>query len=1091
MSIENPIILYPGVGPEIRTNSESTSVAGTTAVATTNILYKYAVLPEGSLLTPTYSDYSEVGVSYVASTVPYVTTVPWSIDTRAISGFSVGTVVYLQIFAQDINTSEVSIPTYYVIHKVDFSKIPINAPTPSGVSSTRNNTAITVEAAELAQGSYVGIFVGFNFYISLEPGGGIAGYQKANDAYITAPGRTAVSTSDPNITTTVSDGVAVETRVSAVSSIPMYQYIFDKVKLQNLVSAGSLPDIRYSDATDFYFVVTSIVFDGTSTTEVESLFSPEVKTRFLSFIPGFKELPPRNRADILLSMGSRLTTLNRGANLVSGSVYRDLLEPVSEEIANSYIVQDFISRSQTMDGLLQLDDANGDGVSDPVSSSPAKKKLQSALYISNDVVFQNLLDSAFDKNASNFDITRLPPTYSVGQVVFYVNSVPTEGLYVNDGAQLIARDSTGNPLRFMVLGDKFLYYGERDRYYSSQNKRYEITCDIKALVTGENGNVQAGAITTIASGADARWKLTNPVPLQGGTYTESNNSLANRAKLAISGLDTGTEGGYLLSTVSVPGVRFAKVVKSGDPLMYRDVGSSTGAHVGGKVDVYVQGNTSYQWQETIAFSYSGPTGAGSGERFFVEDADSMLLRTNTPAVTVATPIFDTIRVTNQTRGADYDVSGAISGLGDGDSIMLAANSTNLKIGMSTLDIIEVDYRYRGYNSYVLSKQPIKEILSVTGDQDGLLPPENYNLIKLEDPLYNGNSTVASDGMEIVYLRGLPTTAFNIISNEAHVLITDKQALLMKKGVDTDTLVVAADQSQLNVFEKDLDYRVVKGGTLGQTQLILTTASRIRSGTTVYVSYAASQNFTVVYTYNKVLEDVQTKLNSTKHAAADVAVKQATGNNIDISVRVTRKSGHSENDVHNSIVDSIAGVVQNLKIGTGFNLDDMVNIVKNTDGVKTLHLPPYRMMKENGSFISNDTIGQVDFQVYNQNAGTGVTSYISVKVVLTYGTSEGGGDSNLFRTIYEDGYPLVLSASPVEVATAQGRGYIRGDGRIIVSTRDGMPPQTKDYKAAYYTYVSPATEFAADITVGDMEYLTVGVNSITVDASTEETVSRSI
>lgn len=1090
MSIANPVIIYPGVGPEIRTNSISTSVSGTTQAHTTAIKYEYALLPEGSTLTPVYSTMTSVGVSYVATEDSFVTEVPWTIDTRAVPGFVQGTVLYLKIYAEDEDLSEISIPSDYVIHFVAYDQVLQTAPTPTGITASRSNTAITVEVAELPPGTFAGTFVGFNFYVSLEVGGGQSGYQRVNTDYVKDPSRTASTVVTSSTETSTADGVTVETTVTSVAESPMYSFVLDKPTLQNLVAEGKLPNIRYSDATPFYFVATSVIFDDSSDTEIESLYSPELKTKFLSFVPEFKELPPRNREDILLSMAERLMTLNRGANVISGSVYRDILDPVSEEMANAYVVQDFISRSQSMDGLLQLDDENGDGISDPPSTSVAKKRLQVALGVTNDIVLQNIIDSAFSKLAANFNISRLPPTYATGKVVFYTNTVPPEGLFVNNSAVLLARSSSGESIRFLVQGSKYLYFSEKDRYYNATRRRYEVTCDVIASVTGSSSNVATGTITTISNGADARWKVTNPVPMTGGTFNESNNSLANRTKLAISGLDTGTEGGYLLKTIGVPGVKFAKVVTSGDSLMHRDVDPSTGRHLGGKVDIYVQGDRVSQWQDTFAFSYSGPTGNNSGEKFFVEDAESFLLRTDAPAVTVATPIFEVLRVTNLTRGASYDVSGAVAGLGDGDSIMLAQNATNLEIGMATLDVIEVDYRYRGYNSYVLSHQPVEEILSVTGDIDGVLPPENYKLMKLEDPMYTGNSTISSDGVEILYFRGLPTSSVQTVANEAHVLLVDRPALLTKKGVDTDTIIVAADQSQLTIFDKDLDYRVIRGGDQDQTQIVLTTASRIRSGATVYISYAAGQNFTVVYAYNKILEDVQTQVDDMKHATADVAVKQAVGNDIDISVRVTRKSGYAENDVINNITNNIAAIVQNMKLGTGFNLDDMVNIVKNTEGVRTLHLPPYRMMKANGSFIAGDLIGLVDFQVYTQNAGMGVTSYVSVDPVLEYGTQEGGGPSNLFRAIYEDGEPLVLAVSPAEVAQASGRGYIRGDGRIVVSTKDGMPPQTKEYMAAYYTYVPATEEFAADITVDSMEYLTIGVNSITVDASVEESVSRS-
>lgn len=1092
MSIENPVILYPDAGPEIRTNAIGTLVSGTTVARTTGISYQYAVVPEGFTGTLVYSSASTVGVSFeIVEEGSVATEIPWSLDTKAIPGFGTGYVLHLKVYAEASASHETSLPTSYVIHGVNVSSVKQQAPTPSGLSVQRSNTFITVDVAELLEGTYSGRFIGFNFYVSLEAGGGASGYVRANKDYVRTSSGTLKTANGTQKSTVVHDGVMVETSVSAVYETPKYSFVLDSKTLQNLVADGTLPNIKYSDATVFYFVATSVLFDSNASVEIESLYSPEVSVRFLSFVPEFKELPARNRDDILLSMSNRLMALNRAANVISGSVYRDLLDPVSEELANGYVIQDFVSRSQSMDGLLQIDDENGDGISDAVSSSVYKKRLQVALGVSNDVVVQSIIDSAFDKKASDFSITRLPPTYSSGKATFYTNTVPTEGLYISNGAVLIARSPTGEAINFVVQGSKNLFYSEKDRYYNATTRRYEVVCDIKAAVTGSGGNLGAGAINTIGNGADSRWKVTNTIPTTGGSYTESNNSLANRTKLALAGVDTGTGGGYMLTAVGVPGVKFALAVQAGDPLMFRDMDPSTGEHLGGKVDVYVQGASTVQWQDIFAFSYGGPVGAGSGDRFFVEDAESFLLRTDSPAVTVATPIFEVLRVTNMTRGADYDIAGAVVGTGDGDSIQLAQNSTNLSIGMATLDVIEVDYRYRGYNRFTMSHQPVESIVSVTGDIDGALPAENFRLVKLEDPMYNGNSTAASDGVEIVPFRGLPSNAVSNITGEAHTMLLDKPAQLVKRGIDTSTIVVSSDVSQLDVFDRDVDYKVVRGGDHAATQLVLTKASRIRNSSVVYVSYTAGQNFTVVYSYNKTLEDVQQRISASRHATADVVAKKSIGNNVSISVRVTRKQGYSESDVANNITNNLAAVIQNLPQGTGYNMDDMVNIVKNTEGVKITHLPPYRMMKENGSFILNDVVGLVDFQVYSQNASMGVTSYISVDPVLSYGTQDGGGPSNLFRALYEDSFSLVMVGTPVEVALAAGRGYIRGDRRIVVSTRDGMPPQTKQYRASYYTYVPASQEFAADILVDAMEYLTIGANSITVDASIEESISRGI
>ena len=632
-------------------------------------------------------------------------------------------------------------------------------------------------------------------------------------------------------------------------------------------------------------------------------------------------------------------------------------------------------------------------------------------------------------------------------------------------------------------------YQERSTFFNAVTKRYEISVPIQAYTVGSGGNVNVGTIVQNVSGADPRLKVTNTSPTTGGSDLESNLLLANRSMLAIAGVDSGTEGGYALTTLGIGGVRSVRVHQAGDPLMLRDIDPTTGEHLGGKVDIYVQGQHPIQWQDTLAFSYSGPLGDGMGDRFYVNDAVNFMLTTNNPNVTPATPIFEVLRVTNVTKSLEYDTAGVVVGLGAGDSIQLAQNTVNLTVGMATLDVIEVDYRYRGSNVYVLNNQPVDEVLSVTGDIDGVLPPENYNLVKLQDPLKEGNSTISKDGVEVNYFNGYPTDSTRQITAETHYFLSTEPIKLAVMGVDTDTLVVSADSQGVLAYVRGTDYSVGKGGDKNYTYLYLESFSKIRNGSLVYVSYTAAQNFTVVYTSNNTLKQVQTAVNQSRHAAADVIVKNTIQNYVDIAIQIIRKRGFNADTISNQIKTTLGNAVNNLKVSQPLMVDDVIKMVKDINGVKTVVLPILKMMKKNGSFIPSDYLGSVNFKAYNENAGQGVTSFISTTPVLAYGTVDTGGIPSLFKAIYEGTQALVMADTPLAVSLGQGRGYIMSDGRILVTTLDGAPPQTKEYTAAYYTYVAPESEFSSDIMVDSIESLAVDSDSITVDASTEESSSR--
>jgi len=1092
MAVARPIIILP-TSSDFVTSSLDQLISGTVTTDVTAVQYDFSLIKSGAADVPSYGSIQTQAITFSTTTSGSTTILPWSFDSSLIgSELGVGDKLYVRFYAYNSSTAETSPSEDTVVSFIADAEASISSPVPSGISVERKNTSLTVLLSEPNSLGFSGDLIGFNFYVSTTPAGGAAGYSKLNQSYVTDIFRVDSVEFSNSSETNLTGNLEVTTTVSETTDINKYAYVFEKTTFDRLVNDNSLPNVPYTDDSVFYFSTTSISYDATLGEVVESDFSAEVEGRFIVFAPVITEMPPRTQDDIVLSVGQSILASNEQINLAPGSSYRDLIDPVLEEMTDQYIIQDFVSRSQSIDALVEFDDPDGDGISDPVDTAPLKIALAEALKVDNTIQLQLLIDQAFDGLASNAAISRLNSGESTGKVLFYVNTIPEEGLTISNNAvlQSEADEEEGvDSVQFIVLGSKTISYDTRESFFNPVENRYEIEADIEASTAGVAGNVPSGTINTIISGADFRFKVTNTVATTNGRDVESNNDLANRYKLAFISIDSGSEGGYAAESIKVNGVRGVRVEKASDDLMRRGTDINTNEVIGGKVDIYIQGSRTVQIQDTFAFNFGSPAGTQSDERFFIEDATNFRIRTNNPKVAAATPIFQVTRVTNVTKSAAYDISGAVVGSGDGDTIELAQSSTNLAIGMATLDVIEVDYRYRGSDTYTFNTQPAGSIISVSGDVDGTVPPENYSLLKLEDPYYEGNSTLASDGVQIIPANGLPTESLQTISNESHDFLLSSPISLAKKGIDIDTIVVAGDTDGLILYDKDLDYTVTRGSDSEATQLVLEQNGKIRNGAQVYVTYQAAQNFTVIYTSNEVLQKVDAQIALTQHSGADVAIKQAFNNLVDIAVQIIRKQNTSESDVANKVRTALTNYINNRKLGETLYQDDIINIIKNISEVKNVIVPLSRMMKLNGSFIPNDILGRVTFQVYNDNSNKGITSYISVSSVLNFGTEDGGGDSNLFRGIYEDGQPLVLAETPLGVSAARGRGYIRADGKIIVSTRDGSPPQLKEYNASYYTYVSSDEDVVGDITVNEMEHLSVGSNSLTIDASAEETVVK--
>jgi len=428
-------------------------------------------------------------------------------------------------------------------------------------------------------------------------------------------------------------------------------------------------------------------------------------------------------------------------------------------------------------------------------------------------------------------------------------------------------------------------------------------------------------------------------------------------------------------------------------------------------------------------------------------------------------------VRNVTRSADYDLDG-LQIIGGGDTVVLASSLENQTIGMATMDVVEVDYRYRSSNILILSTQPVISVDDVTDSSGTVIDSSKYQVVKLEDPLQNGNSSIAQDGVQFLFGDDDNIDEFETVIDEEHDMLIGTDARLLYMGVDVSTVVVSSPDDDTEIYLRDVDYTIVTGSETQYTYLSLIATGAIRSGDRVSVDYNASKNFNVTYTVNSVIGQVDTYVSNMRSSCADVAIKQGIENYIDMSFKVVRKVGVDKNLLKSRINKTLANFVRKLKMGDSMTQDDVVQVVRGVNGVGGIQMPMTKLMKRNSSFIALDDVGTPAFEIFQRTAAGGNTSYRTIQAVLNYKTIDNGGSSNLFRGVYEDSRPLQLVSDPSLVGRGAGRAYIQGDGRIIVSTTDGRPPQEKVYKVSYYAYYSVSDMIVADIETSEIEYLTI-------------------
>jgi len=947
--------------------------------------------------------------------------------------------------------------------------------TPSGLRVRRRRNSVDILAALPAQRfSTTGApldsnFRGFNFYASTTPGG-TNGYYKINAKLVSAKSTiyeesaqliSAESTTFGNsnkkqLSLRLVDqdefGNDITVRLDQTYDVSLYNeslrfkasledyHLIEFISFTHVRTgtAYSINDDQFASVPDtlpIYYVVTSVYYDPATGQEVESAYSQEVLGAPLVIDTNLRELPGRNQFQIVTDYVTAIQRVNQEVSLVPGSTTRDVsIDPFSSEAERLYFLLDFVHKCQSFLTLLQLDNASGNGVSDPVASSAYKNALKAALGYSTNQAVQALIDAAFDKLASNVNKKRLPGRPAVGQAVFYTSTRPTFNLTVPSGTivSTSADSSLGIPsVRFRVGGTYVLPASQADAYYNFDTKRYELVVDIVAETIGADGNRPAGQIKT-SSGVSG-FQVTNTEATVYGADQESNADLAARALLGFVSVDTGTEGGYASTSAEQIGVIKAKVVKGGDPLMMRDYDPVRHKHIGGKVDIWVQGLRERQVSEKFAFTFE----VARDVQCLILDATNLIFRVQDSRVTVNTPLTELLDnvtqglgVRNVTQGLDYTLTGAQ--ILDYQTFKLDPTISG-QVETNVDDVVAADYRFRVFNQFRFSFQPVRRVVSVVGEVSGALNSVGgYDLYKTADPLLEGESTISTDYLSINQVGGIPSGESLLVNHEVHVLIGFQEEPLGSIGINTKTIRVFNEDRSIEYDGPDAtlpDYEVIEGTPTTPVRIVRTSTSDISNGSTVSVDYSHDENFTVTYVINDLLQQLQRTIDSRKHATADVVAKQAIQNSLDIETTVQLLSGATKDKVDPAIRSGLSLETNKRLIGQGIAQSDAIHAIDATEGVDYQVIPLAKMAYADGSRKLRESLTSA----YKDLPSLGIGGNLAY--ILTTGlqspTTDGGGLATEHKGVFQDDEPMTLSTTLLGVATLPNQAFIIGAAGAVI------------------------------------------------------------
>lgn len=1135
------------------TNEESIVVEGTVSVDTVSI----QVSVNGGLFV---ADPNLVSFGLQTFTIPNLSVYPTGLPLE----FGVNTIL---IRAVDIVGGVSSTSSVLVTRVVEADTTGTQIPT--GVRVLRYRDEVKVLAAKprpltnvivddsgepvlVTTGSTT--FLGFNFYASTQPAG-LTGYYRVNEK----PVSTVTQFEQDNITAytdvalweissartirlriSEEDGFGNEVAVrldsfrdnSTLSGSMRFTSTLQNYEMNEFVSfthtrqggTGIINTDQFLSVpnTDpLYYVVTGMYYDSATSTEIETPYSQEVLGAPLIVDTTIRDLPGRTQTQIVVDYMSAVLRVNAEISLIPGSVTRDVdIDPFASEAERIWFLLDFVHRSQSFLTLLAIDNVSGSGDSDPVASSAYKQALKAALGLTSDSAVQSLIDQQFDKLAGNVNKSRLPGRQAQGTVTLYTALRPTKDIQIPAGSYVVstADATTGiTSQRYRIGGSFVLPATNAEAFYNFNERRYEVRVPIVAEAAGAAGNVPARAIRTIVgvSGLQA----VNEVATVFGDDQESNANLASRAMLGFASVDTGTESGYAATAAAKVGVIRNKIVKSGDPLMMRDYDDVRNKHIGGKVDVWVQGLQERQVQDRFAFTFD----TALNTQCQVLDATNLIFRVLDSRVTPSTPIIEIVNdpsqglgVRNVTLGMDYDLIGVVIV----DYQTFQVSTAVPQPTTTTDDVVVADYRFQVENKLVMTLQPVRRVISVVGEISGALTPDvHYKLYKTDDPLLDGESTIAKNYVAITPSGGIPSGSSIDVNDELHVLIGFEQEPLESIGINTATIRVFSEQRTVEYDGPGSaapDFDVVEGTSTTPAKIVRTAASAIASGQEVSVDYSHDENFTVTYVINDLLQQLQAILDNKRHVTADVLAKQAVLNEIDIETTVQLARGATKDKTDPLLRNNVSLELNRKLIGQGVAQSNVDSAINDTSGVQFNVLPMARMAYAEGSQKLREGVLSTYKRIKSLDI-FGNIAYILTNP-LEFPTTDGGGLDTEHKGVFQDDIAMSLASDLVSVCTLPKQAYVIGSGGAVITgysddatlasegflpsqyeeerlrrtanhvmlslLGSGVPPDNPTNHAYAVSYIVRGDAGSHDISVAAMEVIDLGALTVTYREFTE-------
>src|SRR5271166_3030139 len=729
------------------------------------------------------------------------------------------------------------------------SNLAVEIAPPSGIQAFKDQTDCKLQWVTPSFTSPNISLVGVRVMLSTDPAGINPPYVQFGDLI-------------SGITSSVNTVIDSETTTSTVGNTTVSTTT--QTTMPTNYSTLNVPSSFFGAATEFFAMFSTVIQETNpnSTAVYESQQNGPLTCGFVNLkVVSPTDFPVLQRQqDIAGRIIAQILRQQPNLDLSPRSEIRDVIvDPLAVELSSMSVREWFARNATSISAISQIDNASGNGVSDPFNSSPYKQQIARA-YGLNPTNTQNLIDTQFNILGEQAGLTRGGATSATTILTFFTYTQPTQSITIPENATVATIADANTPaLNFITRGSAVLDVNNLNSYYNAVQGWWAVTVPAACTVAGAVGNVGAGTIRSVVNGLPSGINVTNLVAAQYGSDQQSNAQFAAliQARL-VTGVDSGTRHGYLVTALQTPGIIAAVIVAAGDLDMLRDWDPIRQKHVFGCVDIYTRGTTLTQQNESVTFTYGNVGTYGNLPTYLsLTLSDPQLIRFNIPTFNALTsPIYTAVELV-VIRGSSTFYLGIERAQIDnvGGNIFINPNdpcyqyvgtgATTAKIpllinGIPAINKVAVAALASASSSYTFGLfarlqtsllhtpvlQPVISVDSVTGKtgETGSVPTPLIELIHTSDFLLYGGSNKAGDEVNVSTTTSAPVTK-TITASTATPAIIDiaMDVPLSATGVPQNILsVLSTDLSTSYVW--GVDYTIVPLDTYHTYGLNLLTSS---------------------------------------------------------------------------------------------------------------------------------------------------------------------------------------------------------------------------------------------------------------------------